>query len=681
MKINHRIYKCSIILGFICLLCIKLNAQIPPGGVNIISPIENNYSFWDNSGTGSIQLVQVSGQSFTSALQITTIGRPNETWLQQTTFTEIGGIENGDVVLYTFWGRVQQTNNESGAGFAMAVVENASDYSKELFTPITLSNQWQELYVSFQAVQNLTAAQLNIALHTGYANQTIQIAQLQVINYKKTRLLSEMPKNIISYEGRDLNAEWRISANQRIDQFRKGDLNVIVNNFSGSPLVGADVCIKMLDHSFGFGTAINAHEFENNTQYRDTALALFNQFTIENDMKWWLYVYPTEKARSRRIVDYLLSKGKQVRGHNIIWPSFSTGYSPSFLLNYRNNADSLRFYINQHIDDIVTEFKGDLVDWDVINEPNANTDYMNVLGFDEMARWYNRTHQIDSNVKLFVNDYSILEAGGVDYAKQDAYYSNISRIINDGGHLDGIGIQGHFSTQLTPINRLYEILDRFSTFQKEIKITEFDINIRDQWQVQADYTRDFMTLVFSHPSVTSFLMWGFWENAHWIPDAAMYSAQWSPKPNLIEYKKLVFDTWWTKELCRYTNTNGTFNPERVFLGKYEIEVDFNGIIRKDTIDIINNTLLNTITFNLPTTVTSTTEVQNKNISVYPNPSSTSFVIECSQNLYNEVEVYTTSGILINKEKIINSQFTFGENLPCGIYFLKVNNEHIRIVKL
>ena len=35
--------------------------------------------------------------------------------------------------------------------------------------------------------------------------------------------------------------------------------------------------------------------------------------------------------------------------------------------------------------------------------------------------------------------------------------------------------------------------------------------------MQADYTRDFLILAFSHPSVVGVQLWGFWENAHWIP--------------------------------------------------------------------------------------------------------------------------------------------------------------------
>lgn len=44
----------------------------------------------------------------------------------------------------------------------------------------------------------------------------------------------------------------------------------------------------------------------------------------------------------------------------------------------------------------------------------------------------------------------------------------------------------------------------------------------------------------------SFLQWGFWEGAHWKPDAAMYRKDWTPKPSLAVWKELILDQWKTR---------------------------------------------------------------------------------------------------------------------------------------
>ncbi|MDO8942927.1 MAG: hypothetical protein Q7U75_07060, partial [Desulfobacterales bacterium] len=66
----------------------------------------------------------------------------------------------------------------------------------------------------------------------------------------------------------------------------------------------------------------------------------------------------------------------------------------------------------------------------------------------------------------------------------------------------------------------------------------------------------------------SFLMWGFWEGRHWIPDAAMLRRDWSEKPNYQAWRDLVFKEWWTDVEGR-TDARGRFTASG-FLGAYQI---------------------------------------------------------------------------------------------------------------
>jgi hypothetical protein len=83
--------------------------------------------------------------------------------------------------------------------------------------------------------------------------------------------------------------------------------------------------------------------------------------------------------------------------------------------------------------------------------------------------------------------------------------------------------------------------------------------------------------MFSHPSVTDLLIWGFWEKAHWIPSAAYYRADWSLRPAGQAWRDLVFRDWWTKADA-VTAADGTCQV-RGFLGDYEIEVESGGVKR------------------------------------------------------------------------------------------------------
>ena len=61
---------------------------------------------------------------------------------------------------------------------------------------------------------------------------------------------------------------------------------------------------------------------------------------------------------------------------------------------------------------------------------------------------------------------------------------------------------------------------------------------------------------------------GFWEGRHWRPNAALWRKDWSIKPAGKMWKKLVFETWWTKEK-RNTDKSGLCTIS-AFLGDYEV---------------------------------------------------------------------------------------------------------------
>ena len=67
--------------------------------------------------------------------------------------------------------------------------------------------------------------------------------------------------------------------------------------------------------------------------------------------------------------------------------------------------------------------------------------------------------------------------------------------------------------------KVIEILNRFATLNKEIAISEFTLDIMDDEELRAKYTRDFMIATFSNPSVKEFLFWGSYKPMH--PKAAL----------------------------------------------------------------------------------------------------------------------------------------------------------------
>ena len=157
----------------------------------------------------------------------------------------------------------------------------------------------------------------------------------------------------------------------------------------------------------------------------------------------------------------------------------------------------LRQAVINHIADEASTLTGKLVEWDVINEPYANHELQDILGNSAMIDWFRQAKQSDPAARMFINDYGILSSRGADYSHQDHYFNTIQYLLAGGAPVEGIGMQSHFGSGLTGMERMLEILDRFATFGVPIAATEFDVNVTDE-QVQADFLRDFMTTLFSH---------------------------------------------------------------------------------------------------------------------------------------------------------------------------------------
>jgi hypothetical protein len=208
-----------------------------------------------------------------------------------------------------------------------------------------------------------------------------------------------------------------------------------------------------------------------------------------------------------------------------------------------------------------------MLNWDVLNEPYSNHDFMDLLGQNAMADWFRQAKALAPDSDLFINDYGILNNGSIpDTEHMRHYETSIRGLLEQGAPLEGIGMQAHMNLP-TPPERLLSVLDRYGKFGLPIWITEYDHTSRDEDE-QGAYMRDFLTAIFSHPRVEGFLMWGFWDGKHWKSNAPLFRRDWSLKPSGNAYRQLVSHDWWTREKG---TTNGQGELEaRVFKGNYKL---------------------------------------------------------------------------------------------------------------
>lgn len=457
----------------------------------------------------------------------------------------------------------------------------SAPHTKSADYPFKVGNAWQRYYVPFIAQADQAAGTAQVMFRLGYDPQIIEIGGLQVLNFGAGIDRDRLPYTPASYVGREANAPWRKIAQEKIERIRKGALTVRVIDAGGKPVTGAKVSIRMKRHAFGFGSAVDAKtllsEGPDNDRYRQYIRENYNRVVLENDLKWspWL----SDPQRGKDAVKWLREQGIDVRGHCLVWPGEKN--LPASIEALLSKPTELLAAINDHIREEAGAMRGQLIEWDVVNEPFSNYKVQAaVTGLapksasdwierhaSVLTEFYKNARAADPDAKLYLNDYSILETGGDDAPHQEHFERTIRQLLTEKAPLDGIGIRGHFNEDLTSIPRLWQILDRCAQFGLPVQITEFDVNTQDD-QLAGDYTRDFFTAMFAHESVNAILTWGFWEKRHWIPNAALYRADWSPRPAASEWERLVRKEWWTNAEG-FTDANGIIKS-RCFLGDYEI---------------------------------------------------------------------------------------------------------------
>lgn len=605
-------------------------------GATALLPADAASAFTLNDGAGSyarVSTTPVTGQSFKRALRVEVTSKPQRAQ-EVTLSTKVdAAIASGDVLMISVWMRSGASGEATldatfrapmpagargarggmpgaptaggpppaggppqaatgvppaagaargaGAGVGGGFVGGFSFGGRGgLNAPAVAGAAWKQVTLPFAVNRDYAKGEAEVAFTLGMKAQTVEIGGIELLNYGTTRKVADLPFTRIGYQGSEPTAAWRKAAEARIEQNRKGNLTVLVKDAAGKPVPGAQVTVRMKKHAFLWGTAVNASAFsngrmtpENLERYKQEILKNFTASVMENENKWPQWSIAANRPATVKVIDWLRDNGVIVRGHNLVWPSWNNS-NVKEAVEAKGNPPQLAKVILDHISETTRELRGKFVDWDVINETFTNHDFMDILGRQVMVDWFKAARAGDPEAKLYINDFNIIE--GDDKAHQDDYAATIKYLIGAGIPVDGIGLQSHFPSRVTGMDNLIRRVERFAAFGKELEVTEFDINTSDEG-TQADYTRDFMTYMFSNPSVKAFVLWGFWEGAHWIPSGAMVRRDWSLKPNGQVYQDLVFKKWWTNADGK-SGAKGTFIT-RGFLGDYEIQVVAGGKTR------------------------------------------------------------------------------------------------------
>lgn len=499
-------------------------------------------------------------------LRITVLKRTDPFYHLQVGKDVPSAIAGGTRIRLSFFAR-SRTNNP-----VRVVVEKVGPpYTAVVELNLALGPQWQR-YVASGIAPQFPPRGMALRIQVGHQEGELEMADIALTD-----------------EGQDPAVERARAAVQpdaverRIREHRTGMLRIQVTHRSGKPVAGASVSVEQTRHAFLFGSNIfhlnPADISERQKLYQERFAALLNYATLP--FYWGSFEYERgnkQYAKLDAMAKWCQAHGIVTKGHPLVWHEVYPSWAPA-------EPDQAIPLLEARVREIIGHYRGLITYWDVVNEANNSVMYPRT-GVGQWARrdgpvkmvatalrWAREASRGTNNVLLY-NDFNITDA-------------NVQLLsgLQQGGMLpDAIGIQSHMHGGTWPMEKVWEVVDRFAAFGKPIHFTEVTVlsgpapspgqsteTTEEGERRQADYVERFYSVLFSHPSVEAITWWDFSDWLAWQgAPAGFLRKDMSPKPVYDRLMALIKGRWWTNVRGK-TDANGTFGT-RAFQGEYRITV-------------------------------------------------------------------------------------------------------------
>lgn len=234
-------------------------------------------------------------------------------------------------------------------------------------------------------------------------------------------------------------------------------------------------------NDFFIGTALNLSQIKETD--KKTANVVKNQFSaiVAEDCMKSMFLQPQEGQFFFDNADQFVALGEKYNmfttGHVLIWHS----QLPKWFFIDKNGKDVspeiLKQRMKNHIQTIVSRYKGRVKGWDVLNEAiledgsYRKSKFYEILGEEYVPLAFAYAQEADPNAELYYNDYNEWYPG-----KVEAVIKMIKNLKSKGIRIDGIGMQAHLGMDGPTIAEYENAIVKYAEAGVKVSITEMDIS-------------------------------------------------------------------------------------------------------------------------------------------------------------------------------------------------------------
>ncbi|MDF9716638.1 MULTISPECIES: endo-1,4-beta-xylanase [unclassified Nocardioides] len=279
---------------------------------------------------------------------------------------------------------------------------------------------------------------------------------------------------------------------------------------------------------FLVGAAVALGPLVSDADYADSFVGEFGALTPENAMKPQALSprpgeYTFEEADA--LLDLAESGGIAVHGHTIAFSEAMPRWMRELPADSAEERRASAAVLLDYVTTVVTHFRGRLDSLDVVNEP-FDVDQGTTLQENVWHRVFGPTypvvvsqavHDADPAVRQFINE----NGADVPGPRQDALLRLALDTNEQGGHIDGVGLQSHvydLDTDAISADDLATTLDAVEDVGLVARISENDVTDAEGRDAQAEQYATVLATCLRSQACVSWTTWGVDDRYDWFVD-------------------------------------------------------------------------------------------------------------------------------------------------------------------